>query len=119
MKFKMERVDLEIKNALSAIISQMNDKRISDSFVTISEVKTAPDLFSSKISISFLTGKEADHKEILRVLNSSKGYLKKELANKIKIRRIPEIFFVEDKTEENANRIDELLAQIAKQKSGN
>jgi ribosome-binding factor A len=109
----MERVDLEIKNALSTIISQMSDKRISNSFITISEVKTSPDLYSSRVSICFLN-KDEINKEILKTLNFSKGYIRKELANKIKIRRIPDLFFVEDSTEQNANRIEELLAQIAK-----
>jgi ribosome-binding factor A len=113
MKFRMERVDLEIKNALSTIISQMSDKRISNSFITISEVKTSPDLYSSRVSICFLN-KDEINKEILKTLNFSKGYIRKELANKIKIRRIPDLFFVEDSTEQNANRIEELLAQIAK-----
>lgn len=113
MKFRMERINLEIKNALSSIISQMNDKRISASFITISEVKTAPDLYFAKISIDFLNENQ-NNKEILNVLNTSKGYIKRELANKIKIKRIPDIFFVADKTEQSANRIDELLKQIKK-----
>jgi ribosome-binding factor A len=112
MKFRMERIDLEIKNALSTIISQMDDSRISNTFITISEVKTAPDLYSSKISIAFLKEDE-NSEEILKVLNSSKGYIKKQLASKVKIKRIPDIFFVGDKTEQKANRIEELLNQIA------
>lgn len=112
MKFRMERIDSEIKNALSMIISQMDDSRLANTFVTISEVKTAPDLYSSKISIAFLKEDE-NSDEVLKVLNASKGYIKKQLANKIKIKRIPDIFFVTDKTEQNANRIEELLNQIA------
>ena len=53
MKFRMERIDLEMKNSISVIISQMNDKRLSNNFITISEVKTAPDLYNARVSISF------------------------------------------------------------------
>lgn len=115
MKFRMERIDLEMKNSLSVIISQMNDKRLSNSFITISEVKTSPDLYNSRISISFFN-EEKNNKEILKVLNDSKGYIRKELANKIRIKRIPDLFFVEDKTDQNANRVEELLAQIKQDK---
>lgn len=111
MKFRMERIDLEMKNSISVIISQMNDKRLSNNFITISEVKTAPDLYNARVSISFFDeGK--DNKEILKVLNESKGYIKRELAKKMKIKRIPDLIFVEDKIDQNANRIEELLAQI-------
>ena len=52
MKFRMERIDLEIKNALSKIISNMDDSRLNNKFITICEVKTSPDLYSSRVSIS-------------------------------------------------------------------
>ena len=111
MKFRMERVDLEIKNALSTIISNLDDSRLKGKFVTISEVKTSPDLYSSKVSISCLNeGSE----EVVKVLNQSKGFIKKELAKNIKIKRIPDIFFVSDYVEKDAQRIEELLNQISK-----
>lgn len=111
MKFRMERVDLEIKNALSTIISNLDDFRLKGKFVTISEVKTSPDLYSSKVSISCLNeGSE----EVVKVLNQSKGFIKKELAKYIKIKRIPDIFFASDYVEKDAQRIEELLNQISK-----
>ncbi|MDD4110423.1 MAG: 30S ribosome-binding factor RbfA [Clostridia bacterium] len=115
MNFRMERIDLEIKNALSLIISQMNNKVLSGNFITIAEVKTSPDLYNSRVSISFLNDGK-DNKEILKTLNESKGYIKRELARKMRIKRIPDLFFVSDKTEQGADRIEELLAQIVKQK---
>lgn len=82
MKFRMERVDLEIKNALSTIISNLDDFRLKGKFVTISEVKTSPDLYSSKVSISCLNeGSE----EVVKVLNQSKGFIKKNLQNILKL----------------------------------
>ncbi len=107
----MERVDLEIKKALSKIISNLDDFRLRDKFVTICDVKTSPDLYSSRISISCIN---EDGEEIVKVLNQSKGFIKKELAKQIKIKRIPDIFFVSDYVEKDAQRIDELLNQINK-----
>ena len=48
----MERVNLEIKNDLSKIISNMNT--LNGKFVTIAEVKTSPDLYLSRVLISVL-----------------------------------------------------------------
>lgn len=111
MKFRMERVDLEIKKALSKIISNLDDFRLKDKFVTISEVKTSPDLYSSKVSISCIN---ESGEEVVKVLNQSKGFIKKELARQIKIKRIPDLFFVSDYVEKDAQRIEELLKQINK-----
>ncbi|MGN0748583.1 MAG: 30S ribosome-binding factor RbfA [Christensenellales bacterium] len=111
MKFRMERINLEIKNNLSEIISNMNNSKLSNQFVTIAEVETSPDLYSSKVSISCLSDNK-NCKEIVEALNSSKGYIKRELAKKIKIKRIPDIYFVEDYFEQHAQRIDDLLKQI-------
>lgn len=109
MKFRMERVDLEIKNALSKIISQMDDARLKGKFVTICEVKTSPDLYSSKISISCLSKEGSD---VVKILNSSKSYIKKELAKAIKLKRIPDIFFVEDYVDMEAEKIEKLLKSL-------
>lgn len=114
MKFRMERINLEIKNSLSSIISQMDDSRLYNKFVTITEVKTSPDLYSCRVSIS--CNKKEDE-EIVKLLNQSKGYIKRELAGLIKIKRIPDVFFVADYFEQSANRIEELLNQIKKQEN--
>ncbi len=115
MKFRMERVDAQIKNNLSVIISQMDDKRLSGSFVTITEVKTSPDLYSSQVAIAFLSEDQSKNKEILKVLTSSKGYIKRQLASRMDLKRVPDLYFVEDKVEQKANRVEEILYKISKQ----
>lgn len=114
MNFRMERVNLEIKNSLSEIISNMNNSKISNQFVTIADVETSPDLYSSKVLISCLSDDEKNCEEIVEILNSSKGFIKRELAKKIKIKRIPDIYFIADYFEKHAQRIDDLLKQIKK-----
>ena len=109
MKFRMERVNLEIKNDLSKIISNMNT--LNGKFVTIAEVKTSPDLYLSRVLISVL-GSEEETKEVVKVLNNSKGYIRRELAKVLKIKRIPDLEFSLDYVEQNALKIDELLNKI-------
>ncbi len=113
MKFRMERINLEIKNDISKIISNMNNSKLEGKFITISEVKTSPDLYYSRVSISIL-GNENETKEVVKILNQSKGYIKKELAKLLKIKRIPDLEFVVDFFEQNAAKIDELFEKIKK-----
>lgn len=114
MNFRMARINLEIKNALSTIISQMDNSKIAGNFITISAVNTSPDLYSARVDIAFLNDDEKTNNEILETLNSSKGYIRKQLSNKIRIKRLPDLFFVADKTEIHANRVELLLAEIAR-----
>ena len=105
--YRMERVNSEIMKNLLQIIQNMNDKRISSEIITISYVDTTPDLKLSRVGIQ-----SKRSKEICELLNRSKSYIRKELASKMIMKSTPEVVFYEDKTEETADRIEQLLKQI-------
>ena len=111
MKFRMERINLEIKNNISKIIYNMSNSKLQGKFITIADVKTSPDLYYCKVLISMF-GSENQTKEIIKILNDSKGYIKKELSKNIKIKRIPDLNFDVDYCEQNAAKIDEILKKI-------
>lgn len=105
--YRMERVNSEVMKALLQIIQNMNDKRISGNIITLTYVETAPDLKNAKVGV------ECDNsKEIIKLLNSSKGFIRRELAKKLIMKNTPELNFVADNTEVNANKIEELLRKI-------
>ena len=106
--FRMDRVNSEVMKALLQIIQTMSDRRIANNLITISYVQTAPDLKNAKVGVS---GENV--KEIVKVLNSSKGYIRRELASKLIMKNTPELLFVVDDTAEKANRIEELLKKIS------
>lgn len=106
--FRMDRVNSEVMKALLQIIQTMSDRRIANNLITISYVQTAPDLKNAKIGVS---GENV--KEVVKVLNSSKGYIRRELASKLIMKNTPELLFVVDDTAEKANRIEELLKKIS------
>ena len=107
--FRMDRVNSEVMKALLQIIQTMSDRRIANNLITISYVQTAPDLKNAKVGVS---GENV--KEVVKVLNSSKGYIRRELASKLIMKNTPELLFVVDDTAEKANRIEELLKKISK-----
>ena len=105
--YRMDRVNSEIKKAILEIIQNMNDKRIADCFITISYVETAPDLKTARIGVQC-----EDGKTIVKLLNNSKSFIRRELASKVKIKNTPELTFVVDDTELKAQRIEEILKKI-------
>lgn len=105
--YRMDRVNSEIMKALLQIIQNMNDKRISENIITLTFVETAPDLKNAKIGV------QCDNStNLVKLLNASKGFIRRELAKKLIMKNTPELNFVEDTTEANANKIEELLRKI-------
>ena len=105
--YRMERVNSEILKHLLEIIKNMNDRRISGQIITISYVDTTPDLKLARVGVQ-----SKDGKNICDLLNKSKSYIRRELASKMNMKSTPEVVFYEDKTEETADRIEQLLRQI-------
>ena len=111
MAHRIERVNTLIRKEISELIQyQLRDPRL-DSFVAVTEVDTSPDLRYAKIYISSMSGKQ-DEAKLLGVLNAAAGFLRTELAKKIRLRRIPELSFVWDDSIEHGDRILRLLDQV-------
>lgn len=82
--------------------------------VTITAVKVTDDLRNAKIYFVEM-GKDDLSEEIEAGLSKAKGFVRRELGHRLQLRFVPEIMFVHDTSFGYGNRIDRLLAQIAKQ----
>jgi ribosome-binding factor A len=111
MSYRIERVNTLIRREISELIQQhLRDPRI-DEFIVVTEVDTTPDLKSAKIYISCMSGQREEHK-ILGVLNSASGFLRTELAKKVRLRYTPVLNFVWDNSIEHGDHILRLLDQV-------
>ena len=113
MSHRIEQVNKLLRRALSDLLQrQIKDPRL-DTFVTVTEVSTSTDLRHAKVFVSHL-GSEAEKQEILRVLGAASGFLRKELAQHLKMRRIPELSFYWDDSLERGDLILKLIDQVTK-----
>jgi ribosome-binding factor A len=85
----------------------LSDPRLQS--VTITAVKLSPDL---QVATVYFTSHEADIQEALKGLNSASGFLRKQLAEQLDVRRVPTLRFFFDESIERASRIEDLLRQI-------
>lgn len=93
-QYRLGRLGEEMKKELSDIIRyQLDDPRLS--MVSILRVDVTKDLRYARVFISALT-RETSLEEIADILTQSKGYIRRELAKRIKVRYIPEPLFVPD-----------------------
>ena len=60
-------------------------------------------------------GKDECSKEIEAALSKATGFMRRELGKRLQLRCVPELIFVHDTSFGYGNRIEKLLAQIAKQ----
>jgi len=115
-KVRMQRIADRIREELSQMmIKEINDPRLHQ--VNITDVRVDRELSFADVYVSAVEG-QARSKEILLGMKSAGGYMRRELANRIDLRTFPILRFHWDPTPENADHIEQLLAQIRKESEG-
>jgi len=103
-----ERIAGEIRQEISAMLAgELKDPRLSV-FATITEVRMTPDLKQAKVYVSVM-GPENEQRDTIKALTAAAGFVRHELSERLQLRRAPELLFVLDRSEEYAQRINELL----------
>jgi ribosome-binding factor A len=104
---RMRRVDEAMRQVLGDALSQdLKDPRVG--FVTVTDVKTSPDLRHARVYVSVL-GDEAAQDATLDGLRSAHGYLQARVAGELRLKRTPELQFELDHTAERAARLEQLF----------
>jgi ribosome-binding factor A len=104
---RMRRVDEAIREVLSdAVSSDLKDPRIG--FVTVTDVKTSPDLRRARVFVTVL-GTEDERAASLAGLQSAHGILQRRLNAELRLKRTPTLEFVYDDTTDRAMRMEQLL----------
>lgn len=104
---RMRRVDEAVRAVLSdAITQEIKDPRVG--FVTVTAVKTSPDLRHARVYVSVL-GDEPTRAESLDGLRSAHGFLQRRLAAELRLKHTPTLEFEYDETVERGIRLSALL----------
>jgi len=103
----MRRVDGTVRAVLSeAIATQLKDPRVG--FVTVTAVKTSPDLRQANVYVSVL-GDPAAREASLDGLRSAQGFLQRLIARELTLKHTPTLTFAYDESIDTGMRITELL----------
>jgi ribosome-binding factor A len=103
---RMRRVDHAVRQVLSDAAQDLKDPRVG--FVTVTDVKTSPELRHARVYVSVL-GDEAAREASLAGLESARGFLQGVLARELRLKHTPELRFVLDDTARRAARLEELI----------
>lgn len=108
---RMNRISEEMKREVSEIIqNRIKDPRIQD-LTSVSFVDVSRDLSFANIGISVF-GSDKNKIDTIEGLNSAKGFVKKELGKRIKLRVMPEITFILDDSIEKGIAMQKLINEI-------
>ena len=108
---RIEKLQELIKQEMSkSILQEIKDPRIG--FVTVTDVKLSKDLSVAKIFVSIM-GSDEQIKDTLEGLKSALGFLRHEIAKKVRMKYTPKIYFALDTSQNYSEHIQKLLLEIS------
>jgi ribosome-binding factor A len=109
----MRRVNEALREVVSQGVSGLKDPGIG--FVTVTEVRAAPDLRQATVYVSVL-GSEKRREKSLAALERAHGVLQQQVNRELHLKRTPRLVFEYDRTAERAARIGKLLDELDTQR---
>jgi ribosome-binding factor A len=110
MGIRAERVEGQLKKEISKILLEdLKDPRIG--FVTITRIELTGDIRYARIYFSIL-GDDKAKEESLKGIKSAVGFIRKLIAERIKLRYVPELFFKLDNSLEYSINLEKTFERI-------
>ena len=110
----MSRRTKQVGEEIQKVISERLIRGLKDplpGFVTIRSVEVNSDFTRAEVYFSVI-GSDEEKAGAQEVLNEARGYLRKEVGKKIRLRNTPQLVFVNDDSGEVAARIHALLKDV-------
>ena len=111
--FKNARLSEDIKREISGLIRErIKDPRVKDGLVSVVRTELSGDNSHCKVYISHLDGMETS-KNAVKGLESAGWMIRKEISNKLHLKKCPELKFIADDSIEHSAEIAKMLENIA------
>ena len=112
MSRRMGRVNELIREELSVLLlHEIKDPRIV-ALTTVTHVETSSDLEHARVYVSVM-GSEGEQTGVLQGLRSAESFLRRSLATRVKMRRVPALTFALDVSMEQGAQMLELIDRVA------
>lgn len=110
-----ERVGEEIAHEINAMLAgELKDPRL-EGMVVVTETRVQPDMKHARVFVN-VRGTNKEQSDAIKALEHAAGYIRSELVERLQIRRIPELHFTLDISQEHVERIEQLLKDMKKDK---
>ncbi|MGD1851976.1 MAG: 30S ribosome-binding factor RbfA [Cyanophyceae cyanobacterium] len=109
---RVARVSELIRREVSQMLTRgIKDDRVGVGMVSVTNVVVSGDLQHAKIYVS-VYGTEEAKAATMEGLVSATGYVRGELGRRLKLRRTPEVNFLEDRGLEQGDQVLNLLSKL-------
>ncbi len=105
--FKINRVTSDIKLALSEILRDVKDPRVSK-LLSIVKLDVSGDMSYATVYVSAIEGKEKTS-ESVKALKGAAGFIRRELGSRLSLRKVPELRFIADDSIEISANISRIV----------
>ncbi|GAA6624320.1 30S ribosome-binding factor RbfA [Scytonema sp. NUACC26] len=113
---RISRVAELIKREVSQmLLNGIKDDRVGTGMVSVTDVDVSGDLQHAKIYVS-IYGSEEAKAETMAGLKSATGYVRSELGARVRLRRTPEVVFIEDRSIERGTKVLSLLNRLQEER---
>ena len=105
-----DRVAEAIRDELSQLIARdVHDPGVG--FITLTRVKVSPDLQAARVYYTTM-GDEKAQRETAKALKRATPFLRRQLGQRIRLRRVPEVAFFYDESIAQGDRIEQILQDL-------
>lgn len=110
MRNRPDRVAEAIRDELSQLLArEVHDPGVG--FITLTRVKMSPDLQAARVYYTTL-GDEKALRETAKALKRASPFLRRQLGQRIRLRRVPEVEFFYDESIAQGDRIEQILQEL-------
>lgn len=110
---RINRISEEVRKVVSDLLfNGLKDPRIKP-MTSVTRVEVTRDLRFARIYISIL-GDEIEKQETIEGFKNAKGYIRREIGNRIDLRYVPEPIFILDQSIEEAINLSKLIDEVNK-----
>ncbi len=111
-KYHRERLGEALREEIETIVEgELGDPRIG--LVNVTSVELAEDSRSARVMV-VVEGNDDQAGRTMEGLSAAVGYIRHEIAERLHLRKAPELVFVLDRSEKYQARVDELLKRTRK-----
>jgi ribosome-binding factor A len=110
MNQRASRVGDQIQAELASLLTRdVHDPGIG--FLTITSVKVSPDLQQARVYYTTI-GDDKAKRESARALNRATPFLRRQVGQRLRLKRVPELTFFYDESIEKGDRVERILQEL-------
>lgn len=117
MSGRILKINAELQKAISEVLTYEIKNPLITGIITVTRVETTQDLDYAKVFVSIYT--KDDVKDVFDQILHSARFIRKQVAGKLNLRKMPYLNFILDDGIEYTNKIEDMLEKISQERKEN